>query len=316
MKKVLITGINGFVGPYLALELQKGDNSVYGLSREGKSEIKNDVVIVKGNLLDRVGLFKLLTDIKPDVIFHLAAQSKPGYSFKEPQETFESNVIGTINLLECVRGLKNDLANYNPRIMMAGTSEEYGLVNENDLPLKESSPFNPANPYAISKVSGYYLTKMYIRSFALDIVYMVLFSHMGPGQREGFIVPDVCKQIVEIEQGKKDPVLSTGTLSVYRDYTDVRDMVKGYVGLMEKGVRGERYNVCSGKAVQMEQLVDILLSLSKKKISHTVDRSRVRPTDMPILYGNYDKLRQLTGWAPEISLEQTLQDCLEWWRNQ
>lgn len=316
MKKILITGINGFVGPYLVNELQKYDYSIFGLSREGKSDIKNDVVIVTGDLLDKVGIFKILTDVKPDIIFHLAAQSKPGYSFKEPQETFESNVIGTINLFECVRGLKNDLADYNPRVMMVGTSEEYGLVEKKDLPLVESSRFNPANPYAISKLSCYFLSMMYVRAYKFDLIYLVPFSHIGPGQKEGFIVPDVCKQIVEIEQGKKEPVLSTGNLSVYRDYTDVRDMVKAYVALIEKGVGGERYNLCSGKAVQIEELVEILLSFSRKKIEHMIDQTKVRPTDMPILYGTYDKMHQLTGWAPEIPLKQTLQDSLDWWRSQ
>jgi GDP-4-dehydro-6-deoxy-D-mannose reductase len=315
MSKVLITGINGFVGPYLALELQKSGHSIFGLSRSGKSELKNDVVIVAGDLLQKDGLFKLLTDVKPDVIFHLAAQSKPGYSFKEPEETFDSNVKGTLNLLESVRGLQNQNEGYKVRIMMAGTSEEYGLVKKVDLPLYETSPFNPINPYAISKLACYYLSMMYVRSYGFDIVYMVPFSHTGPGQKLGFIVPDVCKQIVEIERGTKDAILSTGDLSVYRDYTDVRDMVRGYVSLMEKGERGERYNLCTGKGIQIEQVVEILLSYSTKKIEHRIDASRIRPSEMPVLFGSSEKIFELTGWKAEIPLEQTLTDCLEWWRS-
>jgi GDP-4-dehydro-6-deoxy-D-mannose reductase len=313
--KVLITGINGFVGPYLAVELQKGGHSIFGLSRTGDGELKNDVVIVQGDLLDKVGMFKLLADVKPDVIFHLAAQSKPGYSFKEPEETFDSNVKGTLNLLECIRGLKNQNGGYSPRIMMAGTSEEYGLVKKEDLPLKEDSPFNPINPYAISKLACYYLSMMYVRSYDFDLVYMVPFSHIGPGQKEGFIVPDVCKQIVEIERGKKEPVLATGNLSVFRDYTDVRDMVKGYALLMEKGLKGERHNLCSGHGVQIEEIVDKLLSYSTKQIKHTVDQNKIRPSEMPILYGDSSKIKNLCGWKAEIPLEQTLKDSLEWWRN-
>lgn len=315
MKKILITGINGFVGPHLVGELQRvGGYSIYGLSRTGKSELKNDVVILKGDLVDKIGLFKLINELKPDAVFHLAAQSKPGLSFKEPEETFESNVDGTINLFESVRGLMNDDSSYRPRIIVAGSSEEYGLVNSTQLPLGETERFNPINPYAISKVAGYFLSMMYVRAYKFDIVYAVLFSHVGPGQKEGFIVPDVCKQIVEIEQGKKDPVLATGDLSVSRDYSDVRDFVRAYVLLLDKGKSGERYNICSGKPTRVADIVDRLVGMSKVKIEHTIDPSKVRPTEMPILYGSFEKFHALTGWKPEISLDTTLRDSLDWWR--
>jgi GDP-4-dehydro-6-deoxy-D-mannose reductase len=315
MKKILITGINGFVGPHLVAELQKQGYSIYGLSRTGKSELKNDVVILKGDLLQLKELYLTINELKPDAIFHLAAQSKPGYSFKEPQETFQSNIIGTTNLFEVVRGMMNDDPSYRPRIIAAGTSEEYGLVTESDLPLIETSKFNPVNPYAISKVAQYYLSMMYIRAFKLDIVYAVLFSHVGPGQKEGFIIPDVCKQIVEIENGKKDPILTTGDLSVSRDYSDVRDFARAYILLLEKGKTGERYNICSGKPTQVSEIVDSLISMSHVKIEHKIDQSKIRPTEMPILYGSCKKFAELTGWKTEISLDKTLEDCLEWWRN-
>lgn len=315
MKKILITGINGFVGPHLVRELQGKGYSVYGLSRTGKSELKNEVVILKGDLLDLKGLYATIGDLKPDAIFHLAAQSKPGYSFKEPQETFQSNVIGTINLFEVVRGMMNGVSEYRPRIVVAGSSEEYGLVSQEMLPLVEDAKFNPVNPYAISKVSQYYLSMMYVRAYNLDIVYPVMFSHVGPGQKEGFIIPDVCKQIVEIEQGKKEPILATGDLSVSRDYSDVRDFVKAYVLLLEKGETGQRYNICSGKPTKVAEIVDKLIGLSKTKIEHKVDPSKVRPAEMPILYGSPNKFQELTGWRTEISLDQTLADSLEWWRN-
>jgi GDP-4-dehydro-6-deoxy-D-mannose reductase len=272
------------------------------------------VVILKGDLLELTELYKTIDTLKPDAIFHLAAQSKPGYSFKEPQETFESNVIGTINLLEVVRGMMRGIEGYRPRIIIAGSSEEYGLVDKNQLPLVETSPFNPVNPYAISKVAQYYLSMMYVRAYTMDIVYAVLFSHVGPGQKEGFIIPDVCKQIVEIEQGKKEPILSTGDLSVSRDYSDVRDFAKAYVLLLEKGKSGERYNICSGKATRVSEIVDSLISMAKVKIDHTIDPAKVRPTEMPILYGSGEKFRALTGWTPEIPLEQTLKDSLNSWR--
>lgn len=316
MKKILITGINGFVGPHLVNELQKQDYSIYGLSRSGKSELKNDVVILKGDLLDLKELYRTIAEVKPDAIFHLAAQSKPGHSFKEPQETFQANVIGTINLFEVVRGLMNDDRGYMPRTIVAGSSEEYGLVTEDQLPLSEDAKFNPVNPYAISKVSQYYLAKMYVRAYGLDIVYAVLFSHVGPGQKEGFIIPDVCKQIVGIEEGKKEPVLLTGNLSVSRDYSDVRDFARAYGLLLENGKTGERYNICSGQATKVSEIVEKLIGMSKIKIEHTVDNSKIRPTEMPILYGNQEKFNKLTGWKTEISLDQTLSDSLEWWREQ
>jgi len=314
MKKILITGINGFVGPHLVDELHNQGYSIFGLSRTGKGELKNEVVILKADLTDKIGLFKTVRELKPDAIFHLAAQSKPGYSFKEPEATFEANVGGTINLLECVRGLMNDDSSYHPRIIVAGSSEEYGLVSESQLPLMENECFNPVNPYAISKVAVYYLSMMYVRAYKLDIVYAVLFSHVGPGQKQGFIIPDVCKQIVEIEQRKKDPVLMTGDLSVFRDYSDVRDFVRAYVLLLDKGVTGERYNICSGHATKVSEIVDQLISLSTVKIVHSVDPLKVRPTEMPILYGSVEKFHSLTGWKTEIPLAQTLQDSLDWWR--
>ncbi len=314
MKKILITGINGFVGPHLVNELQNRNLSVYGLSRTGKSELKNDVVILKGDLLELKELYRTIDTLKPDAIFHLAAQSKPGYSFKEPQETFQANVIGTINLLEVVRGMMKSDTSYRPRIIIAGSSEEYGLAESHELPFVEASRFNPVNPYAISKVAQYYIAMQYVRAYHFDIVYPVLFSHVGPGQREGFIIPDVCKQIVAIEQGKKDPVLLTGDLSVSRDYSDVRDFARAYILLLEKGRTGERYNVCSGKPTRVSDIVEMLLSMAKVKIEHQMDPNRVRPIEMPVIYGSAQKFHELTGWKTEIALESMLRDTLDFWR--
>lgn len=309
MKEVLITGSEGFVGGHLWSELKNNGYDVSGTTlNKPETGLPENVYVCDIQKQDEIR--ELIQKIKPSFIVHLAGQPKPGLSFNIPQKTFEINTIGTINLLEAIR----EIPDYRPRIILAGTSEEHGIVSPENLPITEETPLNPINPYAISKAANWFLAREYVRSFNFDIVYATPFTHTGPGQMPGFLSPDIASQIVEIEKGDKEPILFTGDLSSKRDISDVRDIVRAYRLLLEKGVSGERYIISAGKSLPVEDIVAKLVSMSKVKIELKIDPSRNRPSDIPDLYGSHEKLTQATGWEPEIPLEKTLKDLLDWYR--
>jgi len=309
MKKTLITGSEGFVGQHLWKELKDNGYEVYGTSLDvPPSGLPENVY--QCNILERENLSRLIADIRPDSIFHLAGQPKPALSFEKPQQTFEINTIGTINLLESVKRL----AGYRPRIILVGSASEFGQVAENQLPITEVTPLNPDNPYAISKAACWFLARQYVASFGFNIVYSVSFNHTGPGQSLGFIAPDVASQIARIEKGLQEPVISTGDLSAVRDICDVRDVVRAYRLLADNGKSGERYIVSSGKGTQIQYLVDTLIGLSDTKIVLSIDQAKNRPSNTQVSYGSHIKITQETGWEPEISLEKTLADLLDSYR--
>lgn len=309
MKKVLITGSEGFVGQHLWRELESNGYEVYGTTLHSpETGLPKNVFVC--DIASTEQLSSVFTKIMPDAIFHLAGWSNPGSSFTNPQKTFEVNVIGTINLLESVRKIDN----FHPRILAIGSAAEFGVVAQESLPVTEKTVLNPNSPYGVSKVSSWFVCQQYVSSYKMDIVYATPFNHTGPGQLPGFIAPDVASQIALIEKGAKEPVIFTGDLSPKRDMLDVRDVVRAYRLLFEKGISGERYLISSGKSVPVVQVVDSLLSLSKTKITHQIDPTRMRPSDIPDQYGDYQKINQLTGWKPEIALEKTLQDLLDWYR--
>jgi GDP-4-dehydro-6-deoxy-D-mannose reductase len=297
-KTVLITGSEGFVGRHLKSELEKNQYQIFGC------DINNCDITKLTQISD------LISKIKPDYIVHLAGQPKPGLSFQIPQKTFEINTIGTINLLESIRSI----ANYFPKILLVGTSEEHGIVSSANPEITEDTPLNPINPYAISKVANWYLAQEYVRSFNFDIVYATPFTHTGPGQMPGFISTDVANQIISIERGLKEPIISTGDLSSKRDICDVRDVVRAYRLLLEKGVSGQRYIISTGKSISIKSVVDKLISLSTIPITQATDPLYIRPTDIPNLFGSHKKITNLTGWQPQIPLNQTLKDLLDWYR--
>lgn len=311
MKRVLITGSEGFVGSHLWTELESHGYDIYGTALNIK-DARLPENTYQCNILDKESLDKLISSLMPDIIYHLAAQPKPGVSFKQPQTTFEINTIGTINLLEAVRNVNS----YQPRIILIGTSEEHGIVKKTDLPITENTALNPINPYAISKVANWYLAQEYVKSFGFDIIYITPFTHTGPGQQKGFLAPDVASQIAQLEKKNNDGIIYTGDLNAKRDVLDVRDVVRAYRLLAEKGRSGERYLVSTGKSIQVKKIVDTLLSLSLVKITHQLDPERNRPSDIPDLYGSHAKLTKVTGWKPQIPLEKTLSDLLDWYRTQ
>ena len=308
MKKVLITGSEGFVGPHLWHELENAGYDVYGTVLNPTSD--SNPKVFPCNVTNLAETEKLISELRPDAIFHLAGWSNPGSSFVNPQKTIEINVIGTINLLESIR----KITDYHPRIIGIGSSAEFGIVPQDQLPVTEDTPLNPNSPYGVSKVSAWFVYHQYFSSYQMDIVYATPFNHTGPGQLPGFLAPDIASQIALIEKGEQTPVILTGDLSPKRDMLDVRDVVRAYRLLLEKGVSGERYLISSGQSVPVSQVVDSLLSMSQVKITHEIDPQKMRPSDIPDQFGDHQKITAATGWQPEIPLDQTLLDLLGWYR--
>ena len=311
--KALITGITGFVGSHLAEHLIARGDEVYGTVRwrsrlDNITHIKDKIKLIETDIRDSYSIEKTLREVQPDVIFHLAAQSFVHSSFNAPQETLSTNIIGTVNLLEAVRSLKS-----NPVIQIAGSSEEYGFVKPNETPIRETNPLRPLSPYGVSKVAEDMLAYQYHKSYGLKTVITRAFNHEGPRRGEVFSTSNFAKQIAEIEKGK-EPVIHVGNLNASRDFTDVRDVVRAYMISTEKCDYGEAYNICSGKAWKISDMLNLLLSMSQKKIEVRQDPTRMRPSDVEILLGDSTKFNQKTGWAPKIPFETTMKDLLDYWR--
>ncbi|HVF69363.1 MAG TPA: GDP-mannose 4,6-dehydratase [Xanthomonadales bacterium] len=310
MKRVLITGATGFVGQHLT-ELLSANNEyeIFGTSLTEHNSPNEKVKIEKIDLSNPDDVLSLVNKTEPDLIYHLAALTSPADSFSNPTPVVLGNIEIQMNLLNAVRN-----SGFKPRILVVSSAEVYGLISASDLPIDESTPMRPANPYAVSKIAQDYLGLQYHLSYKMDIIRVRPFNHTGPGQGPGFVVPAFSGQIAKIEKGKQEPILKVGNLLAKRDFTDVRDIVKGYLMLMEKGVSGEVYNIGSGKSHSMQELLDTLLSLTDKKIVIENDPARQRPSDVADIFSDCKKLSSLTGWKPEIPIEKTLQDTLDYWR--
>lgn len=314
--RVLITGITGFAGSHLAeyILANHPGAEVFGIVRvrsrmENIRHFQDKVTLCEADLKDLVSLQGCLGHVKPDRIFHLAAQSFVPTSWKCPAETFAINAIGQVNLFEAVLGLK-----LTPRIQVAGSSEEYGLVYPEEVPMKETNPLRPLSPYAVSKVAQDMMAYQYHRSYGMHTVRTRGFNHTGPRRGEVFVTSSFARQVAEVEKGRREPVIYVGNLEAKRDFTDVRDMVRAYWLSLEKGERGDVYNIGSGIAYSVREVLDILLSLSRVKVKVEVDPQRLRPSDVPILLADSSKFRKLTGWEPTIPFRQTLSDLLDYWR--
>lgn len=313
-KKALVTGITGFAGSHLAELLLERGFDVYGTTRprsktDNIDPIKNQLHLFDADLMDSHSLHSMIAKVKPDYIFHLAAQSFVQTSWASPATTIEMNVVGSVHLFEAIRRAEID-----PVIQIACSSEEYGLVYPNEIPVKEDNPLRPLSPYAVSKVAMDYLGYQYFKSYQMKIVRTRGFNHTGPRRGEVFVTSNFAKQIAEIEKGKKEPIIEVGNLDAKRDWTDVRDVVKAYLLAVQKGKPGEVYNICSGKAVKVGDMLETLLKMSKIKVKIKKDPARMRPSDVPILLGDSTKFRQATGWQPEIPFEKTMTDLLNYWR--
>ncbi len=314
--RALLTGITGFTGSHMAEHLLKNGHEVVGTVR-GRSRqtefidsIKSKLTLLECDLTDPNSVSQTIEEANPDVIFHLAAQSFVPTSWRAPHETMNTNIIGTLNVLESVR--KSGL---DPVVQIAGSSEEYGLVHENEVPIKETNPLRPLSPYAVSKAAQDLLGFQYHRSYGLKVVSTRSFNIIGPRSGEKIVIAAFSKQIAEIEKGKREAVIEVGNLDSYRDFTDVRDIVRAYLLAVEKCDYGEPYNICSGKTWKIADVLGMLLNASSKKIEVRQDESKMRPSDVRILLGDYSKFHKKTGWSPQISFEKTLEDVLGYWRN-
>jgi len=313
-KKAFITGIAGFVGSHLAELLLKRGFTVYGLLRSRSSRNHIDPIINKlhledADILDSHSIYTTISRIKPDYIFHLAAQSFVHTSWVSPSITLEVNIVGSANLFEAVR-----MANIDPVIQIACSSEEYGLVKPKEIPIKETNPLRPLSPYAVSKVAMDYLGYQYYQSYKVRIVRTRGFNHTGPRRGDTFAESNFAKQIALIEKGKQEPVIHVGNLDASRDYTDVRDMVRAYVLAVEKCDPGEVYNICSGSTIKISEMLKTLLSMTKTKVDIRQDPARMRPSYVPVLLGDNSKFVRKTGWKTDIPFKNTLEDLLNYWR--
>ncbi len=316
MKKALITGVAGFAGGFLAEYLLSAENfEVVGtyLSDDQlkfAQYIKGKVKLKKLDLLDAQETSILVKETKPDYVFHLAALTSPSESFGNPSLTITNNVAAQVNLLEAIRESAVDAT-----ILIVSSADVYGLVDKADLPIDEQTPLMPVNPYAVSKLAQDFLGLQYYLSYGLKIIRVRPFNHIGPRQSARFVVPSFAKQIAEIEKGKVEKVISVGNLYSKRDFTDVRDMMRAYLLALDKGQPGEVYNIGSGTSHKIQEILDMLLSLSSEKITVEIDKNKFRPKDEPELICDRTKFTQKTGWEPKIDIMQTLRDTLDYWRS-
>ncbi len=313
--RALITGISGFVGSHLAeYLLAQGDwevaGTVYG---------KPDNIVHLG---DRLQLFPaelsrlevvryIVEQSRPDYIFHLAAQPIPSLSRQDPWFTLENNIRSQLNVLEVVAQLGAKC-----RVLVVGSSEEYGRVSEAELPIREETPLRPTSPYAVSKVAQDYLGLQYWLSNGVEAVRVRPFNHIGPRQRQGFVAPDFAAQVAEIEAGLRPARISVGALDVARDFSDVRDIVVGYVLALTQGEPGEVYNLGAGRAHTVRQLLETLIAASGVEVEVEQDPARMRAVDVPLVIADCTRLHRRTGWQPVIPFEQSIRDVLDYWREQ
>lgn len=310
MKNALIIGAAGFVGSYLADCIHDSRQWPVSVTKLPKETIITDHAEVYDlDIMDSEAVYALLERLAPDYIFHLAAQSSVALSWKMPELTLDVNVRGTLHVLEAVRKLAK-----MPRILLIGSGEEYGRVKENEIPVGEETLPRPGNLYAATKACQNMIGRIYAEAYGLEIISVRAFNHIGPNQSPTFVVADFCRQAAEAEAGRKEPVIRVGNLEAKRDFTDVRDVVRAYVMLAEKGKRGETYNVGSGHAVSIRDILEEILRLSGMEIEVRQDPEKFRPVDVPVIEADIRKLQACTGWKAEIPLEQTLKETLEYWR--
>lgn len=314
--KALIIGAGGFVGGYLISELCSRDWEVCAtkLPHEKINIYGRDPVSYSTadlDILDEAAIAKLLTDFKPDCIFHLAAQSSVALSWEKPALTVDINIKGSVNLLEAVKKMS-----FSPRILFIGSSEEYGYAANRPEPVDETVRPEPANIYAITKLAQNMIGELYFNAYGLDVISVRAFNHIGPGQLPQFVVANFCKQAAEIKAGKREPVIHVGNLSAKRDFTDVRDIVRAYADIAVKGRCGETYNVGSGHAVSIQSVLDKIIELSGTDIVVEVDKERFRPVDVPFVEADVTKLKNSTGWERRFTLEESLEDILQFFAEQ
>lgn len=292
-----ITGAKGFVGSYIKSCIDSYDLELY---------LQTD----ETDILDKDELLKQFRQKLPDVVVHLAAISFVPDSFDNPERTYLVNFIGTLRLLQALKE-----AGFTGTFLYVGTSDAYGIITEEELPIIENRALSPRNPYAVSKVAAESLCYQWSQTENMNVIMVRPFNHIGPGQSPNFVVSDFARQIAKISLGMSDPILYTGNIDVYRDFTDVRDVIRAYYALLRNGQNGQIYNVCSGIGVSIREIVDKLIKISGVDITVEVDKSRLRPAEQVRAFGSFDKLNKQTGWQPEISLDESLNDIYRYWED-
>ena len=314
MKKALIIGAGGFVGGYLAQCLQDEFNMEVYATKLANTQTQEDLSFIEPriydlDILNKNDIVELLYAIRPDYIFHLAAQSSVSEAWKKPALTIDVNIKGSVNVMDAVRELY-----YKPRMVIIGSGEEYGHIKEDETPIHEDTKLRPGNIYAATKACQNMIGSIYSKAYDMELMLVRAFNHVGPGQAPIFVVSDFCKQVAEIEKGMREPVMYVGNLAARRDFTDVRDVVRAYGLLSLKGRAGETYNVGSGNAMEIRAVLDLIISMSSSEIEVRVDPNKIRPVDVPVIEADISKIREETGWEPKIPFSQTVREILDYWR--
>jgi GDP-4-dehydro-6-deoxy-D-mannose reductase len=312
MPRAIITGLKGFVGPYLAADLRSSGIEPVGISL-GDWLVPHPVLtdglrIHDADICDREAVQKIVADEQPELIFHLAAVSHVPTSRAKPALTFDVNVGGTLNVLEAAR-----LAEHRPRVLIVSTGNLYGDSDSGETGFSESSPVHTTSPYSSSKLIGEQLARSYVDEYGMDVVIARPFNHTGPGQAPSFVASEFARGVAECLVQGIPPYIKTGALEPRRDFSDVRDVVRAYVLLAEKGRAGETYNVSSGRLTAIGDVIRVLSQVSHQEVTTEQDPSRMRAREIMRLGGDSSKLRSELGWSPQIPLETTMRDLLNYW---
>jgi GDP-4-dehydro-6-deoxy-D-mannose reductase len=312
--RLLVTGAGGFVGGHLLnhLRAERPEAEVHGVVLPGGTASWRPpagVRVVEADLEDPAAAAAAVEQCRPDRIVHLAGQASVHRSWADPGGTLRTNVLGIVHVLDAVRRI-----GLRPAVLVVGSADEYGPAPASEQPLRETAPLRPASPYAVSKVAQAALANLYGPAGGLRVVVTRTFPHTGPGRGETFAESSFARQIAEIEAGRREPVVEVGNLEAVRDFADVRDVVRAYTLLLEKGAAGEAYNVCTGRGRRIGEVLEMLLAATTVRIEVRVDPRRLRPADVPVLVGDPAKLVAATGWQPRIPLDETLRELLDGWR--
>ncbi|MFN8598167.1 MAG: GDP-mannose 4,6-dehydratase [Anaerolineae bacterium] len=310
--RALITGVAGFAGGHLAEAIHaETDWQVWGtvLSAADQANVVAGVTALVTDLRDAAATRAAIEEARPDVVFHLAGQAYVPQAWKDPWGTYETNIRAQLNVLEAVSALGS-----KPRVISVASNEVYGLVRPEDLPIDEDTPLRPNNPYSVSKIAQDAMGLQYWLGQQLPVIRVRPFNHIGPRQDERFVAASFAKQIVEIERGLKPPLLRLGNMAAQRDFTDVRDIARAYIMAVQHGEPGEVYNLGSGRARSVREMLDIMLAASSVKVAEEIDSAKFRPSDVPISVCDPTKFKRQTGWEPRIAFEQTCVDILNDWR--
>ena len=312
--RALITGVCGFAGSHLAdYLLTHTDLEVYGTDivsgGANIAHIRDDLEFIAGDMSDAEVASEILSKANADYVFHLAAQAFVPLSWSNPWQTMENNIRSQLNILEILVD-----SGARPKVLVVGSADEYGMILPDELPVTEDTPLRPYSPYAVSKIAQDMLGYQYFVSHGLPIVRVRPFNHIGTRQSPAFVTSDFAKQIAEIEDGRREPRLLVGNLEAKRDFTDVRDMVRGYYLALERGEDGEVYNLGAERAYSIREALEALLEMSEAQIDVVQDPSRMRPSDVPVVVSDCSKFRQRTGWRATVNLRESLKEILDYWR--